>query len=66
MSDKNTKAQGDSTQANDKPFADCMEQMMSACGPEMKKWMEACASNMSKACPSCCGTQTKTETTEKE
>jgi hypothetical protein len=43
-----------------------MEQMMSSCGPEMKKWMEACTSNMSEACFSCCGTQTKTETTEKK
>jgi hypothetical protein len=64
MSDKSTAAQSEGTQAKGTPFADCMEQMMSACSPEMKKWMEACASNMSEACSSCCGTQPKNEAAE--
>jgi len=65
MSNEHTKSQAEETKAKTAPFAECMEQMMSACGPEMKKWMEACASNMNEECFSCCGTQTKTETAEK-
>jgi len=64
MSDKKTKAQTEETKAEDMTFSKCMEQMMAACGPEMKKWMEACASNMSEACSCCCGTQPKMETTK--
>jgi len=60
-----SKSHNEETQTTNAPFAECMEQMMSACGPEMKKWMEACASYVSEACASCCGTQTKMETTEK-
>ncbi len=56
-----TKSQGEETQTTKTPFAECMEQMMSACGPEMKQWMEACSSNFGKACSSCCGTQPTTE-----
>lgn len=66
MSDKNTTAQSEGTQAKQVPFTECMEQMTSTCcGPEMKKWMESCASNMSEACSCGCDTQTKSETTEK-
>ncbi len=65
MSNEHTKSQAEETQAKTAPFAECMEQMMSACGLEMKKWIEVCASNMSEACSNCCGTQTKTKTTEK-
>lgn len=63
MSNEHTKSQAEGTKARTALFAEFMEQMMSACGPEMKKRMEDCASNMSKECFSCCGTQTKTETT---
>jgi len=66
MSNEHTKSQAGETKAKTAPFAECMEQMMSARGPEMKKWMEACASNMSEACFGCCGDKTKTETTEKK
>ena len=65
MSNEQAKSKGGETQDKTTPFAECMEQTMSACGPEVKKWMEACASNMSEECFSCCGTQTKTETAEK-
>jgi len=61
-----SKSHNEETQTTNAPFAKCMEQMMSACGPEMKKWMEACASNMSEACSSCCDMQTKPENTGKE
>ncbi len=64
MSNEHAKSQAGETQDKTTPFAECMEQMMSACGPEMKKWMEACASNMSEACSNCCGTQAKTEKPE--
>ena len=50
MLDKNTRTQSEEIQEESNPFADCIERMMSACGPEMKKWMNACASNMSEAC----------------
>jgi hypothetical protein len=65
MSDKHTATKGESTQTSGTPFADCTEQMMSACGPEMKKWMEACVSSMSEACSSCCGSQPEKEDSEK-
>jgi len=69
MSNEHTKSQAEETKAKTVRFAECMEQMMSARGPEMKKWMqqmmsscgpemkkrmEACTSNMSEACSSCC------------
>ena len=66
MSSKQDKSQTGETQAKTEPFVECMEQMMSVCGPEMKKLMEACASNMSESCFSCCGDKTKTETAGKK
>ena len=57
-----SKSQGEETKSTKTPFSECMEQMMSACGPEIKQRMEACSSNIGKACSNCCGTQTKTET----
>ena len=56
-----SKSQGEETQTTKTPFAECMEQMMSACGPEMKEWMEACTSNMSEACVSCGDTKPEKE-----
>ncbi len=60
-----SKSHVEETPTTKTPFADCMKQIMSACGPEMKQWMEACSSNIGEACSTCCGTQTKTETAEK-
>jgi len=57
-----TKSHSEEAQTTKTPFTDCIEQMMSACGPEMKKWMEACTSNTGEACSTCCGTQPATET----
>ncbi len=59
-----SKPESEEAQVKQTPFAECMEQMMSACGPEMKKWMTTCASNMSEACASCCGTQPEKEAAE--
>jgi hypothetical protein len=42
MSKEYTKSQAEETKAKAAPFAECMEQMMSSCGPQMKKWMAAC------------------------
>ena len=56
-----SKSNDEEAQTAKTPFAECMEQMMSTCGPEMKQWMEACTSNTGKACFSCCGTQPTTE-----
>jgi hypothetical protein len=42
MSKEHTKSQAEETKAKAAPFAECMEQMMSSCGPQMKKWMAAC------------------------
>ena len=64
MSNEHTRYSNEETQAKGTSFGECMEQMMSACGPEMKKWMEACASRMSEACPNCCGTQPEKENAE--
>ena len=66
MSKEHTKSQAEQAKAKGAPFAGCMEQMMSSCGPQMKKWMAACASKMSEECPSCCGTEAGTETTKKK
>ncbi len=66
MSKEHTKSQAEQAKAKAAPFAECMEQMMFSCGPQMKKWMAACASNMSDECGSCCGTEATTETTEKK
>jgi hypothetical protein len=49
MSDKHARSQSEETEAKGMPFADCIDQMMSACGQEMKKWMEAWASDMNGA-----------------
>ncbi|MFC2068448.1 hypothetical protein ACFLTP_05525 [Chloroflexota bacterium] len=65
MSNEHTKSKAEETQVKTATFAECCEQMMSACGPEMKQWLEACTSNTGEACSSRCGTQTKTETAEK-
>ena len=64
MSDEKTKSQSEEAQAEGMPFPECMEQMMSACCPEMEKRIVACAPNMSQAFPNCCGTQPKTKTSK--
>jgi hypothetical protein len=66
MSNKHTKSQAEEAKAKAAPFAECMEQMMSSCGPQMKKSMAACASKMSEECFSCCSTEVRTGTTEKK
>jgi hypothetical protein len=60
------KSQGEETKTTKTPFAECMEQMMATCGPDMKQWMEACTSNTSEACSSCCGTKPTAGTPEKK
>ena len=65
MSKEHAKSQAEQAKAKGAPSADCMEQMMASCGPQMKKWMAACASKMSDECRSCCGTEARTEAADK-
>ena len=62
MSDKEAKSQGEGTQTEGTPFADCMAQMMSACCPDMKERMAACAPDMSQLFSHCCVPQSETKT----
>jgi len=66
MSSEQDKSQTGETPNKTISFAECMEQMMSACGPEMKKWMESCTSNMSEGCLSCCIIQIDSDNTGKK